>query len=147
MPAAAGSTPERRAGSSRGVLQRTAARAAAAGGAIAQSADRERPGTILRERGDELLQEWLEGLALSRPEAGEHVVERDSSTRQDVGGGPAALRRQVKRTDPMIGPGPALDEPVGGQAVRDLDARRLGDTQHIGKRVDRFAGIRIHVNQ
>jgi hypothetical protein len=101
----------------------------------------------VRQRGDELLQERLERLALSRPQAREHLIQRGSSPGQDVGRGAAAPGRQVKRPDPMIGPGPPLDEPITRQAVRDLDGRRLGDTQHIRKRLDRFAGIRIQVNE
>ena len=119
----------------------------AAGRPVAQAADRQRRGAVLRESGDELLQQRLERVAVDGPEHRDQVAERDGAHRQNVGRGPAPLPRQVQRPDAMIGSGTPLDEPVAGEPVDDLHGRGVRDAQHAGQRFDRLAGIRVEVNE
>jgi hypothetical protein len=129
------------------VVEGAAGRTPAAGAAVAQAADGQGTGTVVRERRDELLQQPLEGRALARLQYGDQLVERVRSPGQDVCGGPVPLRGQAKRTDATIGARTPLDEPVDGQAVGDPDGRRLRDAQHVRQALNRFVRMSIQVHE
>lgn len=114
---------------------------------VAEPADPPRIGPVLRQSGEEAVEERLQRSTLAHGERRESPVERARPPVEDAPEGRLAPASESEPERARVARWPAPDEAAALEAIDDSYGARVGDAQRVAQIVDRSVGAGSDADQ